>query len=448
MGQPALKTVLPEASPSPAAFEPERADVGSLERGNLWLLALHQIVFRVGWIFKTESIIIPAFLDTIAGAGWLRGFLPVLTRLGQGLPPIFGTRLLRRTTRKKDALAWLTLLMALPFALLAVLWWRVGAAPPRWMPAAFLLLYLAFFVGYGFYQLAFGAAQGKLIRPNRRGRLMLVSTFGGLVPAMLAAWWLLDGWLSRPVPGFAWIFSFVAVAFFCSVAGVLALREPADREPPSLLPGSSMADVARALAGDRCLRRLVLVAMLFASGLIIVPHYEAMARQQLGLEGNQLMLWVLTQNASVSLLSLLVGPLADARGYRLTLRLLVFGSALAPLYAAALVHLPAALAARMFWLVFIPLGISPLLVATLMNYALEICRPAEHPLYLSAVNLCLMVPFLLSPMAGWLVDAIGFRTVCLATAGLIVASGSLTFGLDEPRGSPHWPEGQGPADQG
>lgn len=443
-----MKTLTPEVSSSTVGREPEWAQVEPWERGNLWFLALHQIIFRVGWIFKTESIIIPAFLDTIAGAGWLRGLLPVLTRLGQGLPPVFGTRLLRRTTRKKDALAWLILLMALPYALLAGLWACVGAAPPRWMPAAFLVLYLAFFVTYGFYQLAFGAVQGKLIRPTRRGWLMLVATFGGLAPAMLAAWWLLDDWLQRPAPGFAWIFGFVAAAFFCSLCGVLALREPADAQPTPLPAGSSLSDVVRTLTDDRTLRRLVVVAMLFASGLIVTPHYEAFARQLLGLRGEHLLLWVLTQNASVSLLSLLVGPLADARGYRLTLRLLVFGSALAPLYTVALTCLPAATAVRIFWLVFIPLGISPLLVVTLMNYALEICRPTEHPLYLSAVNLCLMVPFLLAPVVGWLVDVIGFRTVLLAAAALIVASGLLTFTLDEPRRMPHWADSQGPADQG
>ena len=39
---------------------------------NFLLLALHQVVIRVGWIFKTESVIIPAFLDSIAGPGWVR----------------------------------------------------------------------------------------------------------------------------------------------------------------------------------------------------------------------------------------------------------------------------------------------------------------------------------------------------------------------------------------
>lgn len=430
-----LKSLVKEADASAATPWPERADLRPLERGNLWLLALHQIIFRVGWVFKTESIIIPAFLDSIAGAGWVRGLLPVLTRLGQGLPPLFGTRLLGHAAYKKRALAMVTLLMALPYALLAGLWWRLGAAPPDWMPAVFLLVYLTFFIGYGFYQLAFGAVQGKLVRPNRRGRLMLISTVGGLVPAMLAAWWLLEDWLARPVPGFALIFAFVSGAFFCSLGAVLALREPAvadqDVRPPAR--GGSLADVVRALAGDANLRRLALVAMLFASGLILVPHYEALGRERLGLNGGQLMLWVLTQNVSVSLLSLVIGPVADTRGYRLVLQCLVFGSAVAPLYAVLLAHLPPPLGAHWFWAVFIPLGTAPLLVVTLMNYALEICPPVEHPLYLGAVNLCLMVPFLFSPLVGWTVDACGYDNVFLITAVLILGAGVLALGLDEPR---------------
>ena len=39
---------------------------------NMLVLAAYLIVQRVAWVFKTESVIMPAFLDTIAGAGWLR----------------------------------------------------------------------------------------------------------------------------------------------------------------------------------------------------------------------------------------------------------------------------------------------------------------------------------------------------------------------------------------
>ena len=42
-------------------------------------------------------------------------------------------------------------------------------------------------------------------------------------------------------------------------------------------------------------------------------------------------------------------------------------------------------------------------------------------------------PFLLSPLAGWLVDVIGFGYVFSSTVVVILLSGMLTFRLDEPR---------------
>ncbi|HID75426.1 MAG TPA: hypothetical protein EYP56_05445, partial [Planctomycetaceae bacterium] len=68
---------------------PGRAEIERCEARNLLLLATHQIVFRIGWVFKTESVIMPAFVDLVAGPGWVRGCLPVLNRLGQSVPPVF-----------------------------------------------------------------------------------------------------------------------------------------------------------------------------------------------------------------------------------------------------------------------------------------------------------------------------------------------------------------------
>jgi len=58
-------------------------EVDRREPRNFAVIAWYQIVIRVGWIFKTERIIMPAFLDYIGGSAWLRGCLPVLNRFGQ-----------------------------------------------------------------------------------------------------------------------------------------------------------------------------------------------------------------------------------------------------------------------------------------------------------------------------------------------------------------------------
>ncbi len=428
----------PDHLPSETGDWPSHSEIEPHETRNLLLLASHQILLRMGWIFKTESVIMPAFLDTVAGAGWIRGCMPVLNRFGQSVPPVFCAAKLSALSYKKRALALFTSLMSGPFAVLALVLLAIGGERRIWMPALFLALYFVFFIFNGLYHISFGIVQGKLIRPTRRGRLLLLSTFWGSIPAMGCAWWLLPGWLETPSTGFACLFGFVAVCFFLSGLSAMLAFEPADipdktsqSEQPAAGHRGSIAETWRTVRGDANLRRLIMVAILFGSGLIIFPHYQALARERLGLSGGHLMLWVVTQNAAVGIFSLVVGPLADRRGYRLTLRLLVFSSALGPAMAILFSHIPGGV--NLFWIVFICLGIAPLVLRTVINYTLEICPQADHPRYLSTVSLCVAVPFLLSPFVGWLVDVTSFDLVFLTTIGLTMLGGLMTFRLEEPR---------------
>jgi len=430
---------LPHEPSAPTLDWPTHPEIEPRETRNLVMLAVHQVVFRIGWIFKTESVIMPALLDAVAGprAGWLRGFMPVLNRFGQSIPPVFLADRLKAMRRKKWALAALAGLGSLPMAGLAVLWLGFAGTHQTWAAVLILGLYLGFHVLYGLYQLSFGTVQGKLIRPTRRGRLLLISTFWGSFPAALFAVWLLPGWLRAPggsLPAFHWIFTWVGACFALAAVVVALLYEPGDRAaPPVVRQRGNLADAMQALRRDANLRRLVVVAMLFGSCLIVFPHYQALALEKLQLRWKSLMLFVVTQNVAVGVFSLVVGPLADRRGNRLTLRLLILGSAFAPAFAASLLSMPAGLAAGLCWIIFLFLGITPLVLRILINYTLEICQPAAHPRYLSTVSLCVAVPFLFSPLVGWAVDAISFQFVFLLTVCLLVLSGLMTFRLDEPR---------------
>jgi hypothetical protein len=273
---------------------------------------------------------------------------------------------------------------------------------------------------------------------------MVLSTFWGAIPATLIAWWLMPGWLDASPPKWNYVFAFVGVCFLLSGGVALTAFEPSQQAARhrSGQP-SALADTLRVLRGDANLRRLMWVAILFATGLTVFPHYQAFARQEFGetgigdkglvVSGKTLVLWVITQNAAVALFSAVVGLLADRRGYRLVLRLLVFGSAAAPAFAVSLIRLPNHLGEALFFLVYVALGVTPLVHRVLLNYALEICRPDQHARYQSLVTLAVVLPFLLSPAVGWLTDEIGFEPVFMAAIVLILLSGSMTFGLEEPR---------------
>ena len=405
------------------------------EPGNLLVLVVHQVVMRAGWIFKTETVIIPAFLDAIAGAGWLRGCLPVLNRLGQSVPPVLFARRLAVMRTKKWALVVSSSLMAGPMLLLAGLWAMTGDTPPAWLPLLFLALYTVFGACNGINQLSFGTVQGKLIQPAHRGRLLALGTFCGAAAAIGLAWWLLGHWLELPGQGFERIFGFAGALFLVGGLVTILVSEPADS---SVVLGSeklsgAFVDAWRTVRDDPTFRRLVVVTTLFSTILILFPHFQAFARERLNLVGGNLMVWVIVQNAMLGLYSVAVGPLADRRGNRLALRLVILALALAPLLAVGLCWSDPELGRRWYWLVFGLLGLTPVTMKSLHNYTLEIAPPEDHPRYLSTLGIALAVPFVCSPLVGWLIDVVGFEAVFLAGGGLMIAGGLMTFRLPEPR---------------
>jgi MFS family permease len=399
------------------------------------------VVVRVGWIFKTESVIIPAFLDGIAGPGWMRGMLPVLNRVGQSVPAFLLSGSLRAAPLKKRILAWSSFSMAVPFLILAA-WLGISGTSSSALPVAFLALYFLFWCFSGLNMIVSGTLQGKLVRPKRRGRLIAASVFGSMLPAVGFAWWLLPAWLEAAEPGYDKIFLFTGVCFVLAAGVAVFLREERDQHEVSR---TRVVDQLRGaweiLRENHEYRRIVIVAALFSSSIMVFPHYQALGRERLDLAGSNLMVWVVVQNISMGFASLLMGPIADRFGNRLALRLLVFAAAGIPLFAIFLTTLDADAARLGFPWIFVGIGLIPIGFRVITNYLLEVSPPDEHPRYLSLSQLCTAAAFLASPLFGLLIDVAGFELVFGLEAALMLVGGLLTFGLVEPRDRP---DQQGP----
>ena len=423
------------------------ADVGREARNTIWL-ELYQVVVRIGWIFKTETIIMPAVLDAVVDSGLLRGLLPVLNRGGQSVPPLLAAGPLARLPRKKWALVLTSLAMAACFGVLAAAWPALAAARPDLLAVLFLVLYALFSAMNGLNQLVLAALQGKLISPGHRGRAMVVSVAVGSVLAIVAAALLLGPWLTEP-GGFPKIFAATAVFFGLAAIAPLFLDEPAESLPPTVAgSGPSRGLVAsllghagqgidswrQTLRGDRPLVRLCAVAACFSAVLMLFPHYQAFARDRLGSRTASLLTWVIVQNAATGIVSLIAGPLSDRRGTRIVLVWLVALSSLTPLVVTLLSLLPHDQAVDWFWIVYVPLGLNPISLKIFTNYALELApTPADHPRYVSIVGAALALPFVVSPLVGVGVDWLGFRPIFIAGAVVIAAGAGFAIGLPEPR---------------
>lgn len=424
--------------PLPPPADPSSADREA--RNTLWIEA-YQVLIRSGWIFKTETIIMPAVLDAVVDSGTLRGLLPVLNRGGQSLPPLAAAGPISRMPRQRSALVATTLAMAACFGLLAIAWGPLAKTRPDFLAGLFLAMYAAFAAANGLNQLVLATLQGKLIAAGNRGRAMVVSVTVGSVLAIAAALVLLRPWLAEP-DGFPKIFAATA-AFFAAAAFVpLLLDEPV--APPAACGRHGGGWFARLAAGavgwrrtilaDAALFRLAVVAACFSAVLMLFPHYQAFARDDLGTGRGSLLTWVVAQNVVTGLASLVAGPLADRRGTRITLIWLVGLSSLTPLVVVLLSLAPVSLAGSWFWLVFASLGLNPISLKMFTGYALELAPvAAEHPRYVSIVGAALAAPFVVSPLVGLAVDAIGFRPVFLVGAATIFSGAVVACGLPEPR---------------
>jgi hypothetical protein len=414
--------------------------VASREAHNTLRIEAYQVLIRIGWIFKTETIIMPAVLDALVDSGTLRGLLPVLNRGGQSLPPLAIAGAVARLRRKRAALALTTLLMAACFGVLAVAWGPMATTRPDILAGLFLVIYTVFAVVNGMNQLVLATLQGKLIAAGNRGRAMLVSTAVGSVLAIAAAIFFLGPWLAEP-GGFPKVFAATAVFFALAAIVPLFLDEPADPVPTrvALQGWASRLTVGilewrHTLAADPALRRLAGVAACFSAVLMLFPHYQAFARDSLGTGRASLLGWVIAQNVATGLASLVAGPAADRRGTRIVLVWLVGLSSLAPLVVVVLSFLSHTVAAEWFWLVYVPLGFNPIALKIFTGYALELAKsPKDYPRYVSIVGAALAVPFVLSPLVGFAVDAIGFRTVFVGGAAVIATGALVALGLPEPR---------------
>ena len=400
---------------------------------NFFLLALYQVIMRTGWIFKTESIIMPAVLDLMGGTAILRGFLPMLNRLGQSFPPLIAADYIRQLSYKKRMLAVCSAVMGACFVSLALIWQGSDHERSTALPYLFLLIYGIFFSFVGLHNLVMSLIVGKLVRVTLRGRLMLVSMTLGCLSAVTFAWFFLRRWLGEQTGQFESIFLFTGVAFLLSAMVACCLKEEPDTgQPEKKRLHQLLRQSWETLREDRNFRVLVIIAGSFGMSMTLFPHYQALARGRLDVGLQAMVSWLIVQNIGAAGFSIPMGWLADRYGFRLVLRIQMLLLLLPPILAISFANLAGG--GHWFLGVFALLGLSPVMLRTFSNYTLEIADRQKQPIYLSTMSVCMALPVLAtSLLVGLMVELIGFEITFLIVMVAIFVGWILTFKLAEPR---------------
>ena len=123
---------------SPEALETQ---TGEHFRRNFVILAFIAISKRVGWIFKTESIIMPGFVSTRTDSAAIRGLLPLISRFGRSFPQFVAAHWVNRLRYKWPALFIASLVMAIGWGILSGVISFVSDVHPSLILATFFLIY-------------------------------------------------------------------------------------------------------------------------------------------------------------------------------------------------------------------------------------------------------------------------------------------------------------------
>ena len=172
----------------------------------------------------------PAVLDACVASGLLRGFLPVLNRVGTSLFPLVVAPIISRTKSIRWLLVATTLGLSLCFAVLSVAWSYLLNDQPFILAMIFLSTYGLFSTINGCNQLLVATLQGRLISAGRRGRVLVLSVTSGSVIAIIAAFVALGPWLQEP-NGFINIFAATSLFFAAAAVIPFFFKEPKNPSP-------------------------------------------------------------------------------------------------------------------------------------------------------------------------------------------------------------------------
>ncbi|MDG2102169.1 MAG: MFS transporter [Pirellulaceae bacterium] len=405
------------------------------EKRNFITTTIYQVLLRVGWIFKTESVIIPAALDSIGGVGWMRGCLPMLNRIGQSFPTLLIWPLIKNAGRQRNWLCATTTLMGVLFCASSVIWLADLQSTGSLAQTLFLFIYALFFVAVGINQLALSSLIGKLIRADLRGRLMLAANTLGCLFSVAAAWLVLRNWLTTSEADFGAIFGTSGLLFILAGLSALLIKESPNAKisEERYHLKSILNDVRMTFVGDRHFRVLLIISGLFGLSMTLMPHYQSLGRSRLHLGFEDLLPWLIIQNIGVAVFSVPVGSVADRLGNRAALRLVMSILIAAPILALFFSQW-GVLGRTGFMGVYFLLGLMPVTMRVLANYSLEFTEQENHPRYLVTQSIAMAVPVILtSALVGFLIDRLGYDWVFGGVVGCMIIAWCLTFRLHEPR---------------
>lgn len=408
-------------------------------RRNFFALGLYSIAFNIGWLFKTESIIVASFVRTLGASNLVQGLFPMMNQLGSTIPQLLMANWVGHLAHKKR-------LMLGTFSLYFVLWFIMFLVL-RMIPfehksailGIFLFVNMIFAFNLGCNSVVGSIIFGKVVPFDIRGRLM---TFTGVIGGVAAVGCtflvvrpIMEASSANPLAPYAMLFLLCSLLFLAAWFALMFIKEPPlagakQRRDLLAFTRHSLGMVMH----DRNFALLFLIGSLVSISFGILQFYTVYAKSQLHIANSMLAWYLVFQVGATPLGSVFYGMLADRCGNRLGIRIGMAIFALTPA-AAVFAGICPGLAHRMwlFGAVYALIGFNLPVQQLLTNYLLEIAPLELHPNYLGVYNALRSITLVFPPIIGFLMDAFNFDKIFLGLALFLCVGVVLAYRLIEPR---------------
>jgi MFS-type transporter involved in bile tolerance (Atg22 family) len=407
---------------------------------NFILFAVHTILFRVGWLFKTESVIVPAVARLLGANNFLIGFFPMFMRLGETLPQIFAAGYVQPLPRKKPYLMLSGSLFFLLWFLLFLAFIQIPYSRRSILLLIFLLIYVLFWTNLGVFALLNNIIIGKTIPYNIRGKLISVAGMVSGIAAVIVTFTVIQPVLHK---NFQSVLTPYSVLFFiCSILFLLSfIFISFIKEPPITYSNSGRTKMISFITQsfslikkDRNFLIFFLVSSIAMCGFGLLAFYTMYAKNHLAVPDYVLAYYLAVQVGGNSLGSLFYGFCADRFGNRMVIRMIILTICLTPL-TAVIIGTAGALPHReyLYCLVFFMVGFNLPIYQILVNYLLEIAPLQKHPNYLGIYSAMSSLFFVFPLAMGFLMDKFYYNKVFIGITLFLAIGVILSVKLIEPR---------------
>lgn len=399
-------------------------------RRSFRLLSMDAIFYIFGLAFLDQSTVLPAFLSSLTDSSIAIGAIIAIRPAGLFLPQMWSAHYLRSRMRHKSYLIKVAAVSRVAIALFAGVMFIAGPLDRGLMLIAFIVMYAAFWLSEGAAGVSWTDIMAKTIPERMRGRLFGVQQFVGGILAIFAGI-LVSRMLGPDGPdyprNYAVLSAAAAVFFAASLVSLSAVREPdgvvEDHDGGFM---KYVRKIGSMLAGHAQLKRLLIIQVLLGFFGMSMPFYILYARDNIGITGTLIGIFLSVQMAGSIAASAVAGVTSDRYGPKPVILSTAFVGALASVVALLLGDSPAWAYGVLFFLVGWILGSGWI---GLTNYLLEMAEPNERRSYIGLANTVNAPTILFPVLGGLMVQVISYQAVFAVTGLAVAASLVLTLGL-------------------